>query len=453
MKQDSVIGKIGTALCAGLGVTALGTAGFMAIEGYSWPDALYMTVITISTVGYGEVHPLSPAGRLFASLLILVGFCSLAFIGQTVVESVFERLWTNRMETRKMRKTIDRLASHFIICGYGRVGEAAAERFQALHQPFVIIEREQETCLQLKEKGYLFIHGDATDDQNLVRAGIKRARGLLALLNQDPFNMFIVLSARELNPTLHIISRADLPASSAKLLQAGADTAMSPLQTAGRRIADELLTATGRLGVEQEVVEKDLTPEWIEVKAGSSMEGKTIAEITAAMDHPVLGLRQREKDTLMPDGDVRVEAGDLLLVMESAAPEDDEDTARRAAPEQIVIIDDNPVIVRLYNRLFQKAGFHPVVAADGKEGLARIQELRPTAAVIDYRLPGLSGIEICRAVRRDPACRGCKLILFTADDQAATHDEALAAGADAVVVKSADAAGIINKVVEMLRAE
>jgi len=444
-------GKIRSAIGLGLAVTLFGTLGFVLIEDYRWADALYMTVITVSTVGYGEVKPLSDAGRLFASILIIVGFCSLAFVGQALVESILERLWSNRSEAKKMLKTIATLKAHYIICGYGRVGAAAAERFHHGGVPFVIIEKDAENCRRMKDKGYVYLHGDATEDDTLLKAGIKRARGLLSLLNQDPYNLFVVLSARELNPTLHVIARADHRSSEHKILQAGADTVMSPMKTAGEQIADELLLATGRHPSSPAAAATAYEPQWIDVQSGSSMEGKSIAELSAIMGRTVLGHRRRDRDTILPDGALTVAAGDAILVAEPTGAPADNVPAARKQPDKIVIIDDNPVIVRLYNRLFQKAGFHPVTAANGEEGLQKILEIRPLAAVIDYRLPNLSGIEVCRAVRRDPAGKDIRLILFTSDEQAATKDEALLAGADAVVVKSSDAADIIKTVVDILQ--
>lgn len=421
-----------------------GILGFMGLEDFTFIEALYMSVITLTSVGFGEVRPLSDTGRLFTTGYIVVGFSSLAFTSHILVRSIMETVWTGGKEREKMNKKIVQLKSHFILCGYGRVGAAAAEHFKANQIDFVIIENSAENCQHIAEQGHLHIHGDATHEETLRAAGIKSATGLIALLNKDPDNLFIVLSARELNPTLHIISRAEDLTSEHKILRAGADNVISPFASAGIRIAEALLVATGRQA------DKDpLVSQWIEIQKGSSMAGTTIEEVARQMGTRIFGLRRSGQDTIFPGPELSLRQGDQLLVLQDfSAPQK---TGPAISPHKVVIIDDNPVILRLYSRLLQKAGFIPLSAVNGQEGLALILAEKPAVAVIDYILPILSGIEICKEIRRHPDCAAVKLLLFTADERPEIQQQALAAGADLVIHKGPESSEIIEAIQQIIK--
>jgi len=164
----------------------------------------------------------------------------------------------------------------------------------------------------------------------------------------------------------------------------------------------------------------------------------------------VIGLRKNNQDSIFPDPSIKLEPGDKLLVLDEMQKKPDH-SIRRSGPKKIVIVDDNPVLLRLYTRLFQKAGFHPITATNGREGVDTIIREKPAAAVIDFMLPVLSGIEVCRHIRTTHECHGIKLIIFTADNQAKTKRRAIDAGADAVIIKSPEASEVIETVVRMVR--
>lgn len=445
--------------CLACGLIILfGTTGYVVLEGFTWFEAFYMTIITVTTVGFGEINHLSIQGRAFTVVLIIVGFCSLAFVGRSLAESFFEKIWSKKTETKKMLKRISRLSSHYIICGYGRVGRSAADHFKESAASFVIIEPDPEHCRQIKEKGFLFLEGDATKEEDLLRAGIKKAAGLLTLLNSDPDNLFIVLSARELNPTLRIVSRSADSSSEHKIIQAGADNVMSPFKTAGEQIADDVLLATGKnspggvnsLAAEHSQVENP--PQWLTVEPGSDLTGKSLKEISKENRQTILGIRHNKTDTIYPDLDLIVSTGDAILAISLPDHSPNKDRSIRSAPPKILIIDDNPVIVRLYTRLFQRAGFHPISATNGEEGLELIVSEKPVVAIIDFRLPTMSGVELCKKIRESGlASEQIQLILFTSDSQQGIREEALNSGADEVIFKSADAAELIDSVVHLLR--
>jgi len=428
-----------------------GAAGYHYIERFPVIDALYMAVITITTVGFGEIHPLSEVGRLYTMGLILVGFVVLGLFGSSLAELLMERVWSGKYRGKKMKKQIDRLKKHHIICGFGRVGKVAAQHLREAGASFVVIDSSPAACEQLRELGYPYIDGDATRESVLMEARIKQASGLLALVQSDPHNLFIALNARELNPTLHIIARSEDKQTEKKILKAGADAIICPFDSAGRQIADNLLSATSgsvKLALEDQV---NLRPEWILVQEGSAMSNATIAEIARSMHHEIIGLRRADVDRLQPPSETVVRPGDQLLIISERSDLTACEEEVRAAPKKIVIIDDNPVIVRLYARLFQRAGFHPLTADNGDSGLALIVKEKPAAAVVDFMLPGLSGLEVCRQVRQVVPHEPIKLVVFTADDTPILRDRCLAAGADEVIVKSSETAEIIGVVSRMLR--
>ncbi|MCP4694160.1 MAG: potassium channel family protein, partial [Desulfobacterales bacterium] len=228
-----------------IGVILFGAAGYIIIEDYSALDALYMSVITITTVGFGEVQPLSQAGRGFTTILILVGFVCLAYMGRALAESVIDTMWRGKLRAKKMRNRISRLRAHYIICGFGRVGVSAANHLARMKADFVLIESDPDACAILDEKNYLYINGDATSDDTLIEAGVKSASGLITLLDSDPENLFVVLTARELNPTLYIISRSEDHKSGEKITRAGADKVYSLFATAGKQVAIDIVKTTG----------------------------------------------------------------------------------------------------------------------------------------------------------------------------------------------------------------
>ncbi len=266
-----------TALMLCVIVIFIGTIGYVLIEDYSILEDFYMSIITITTVGFGEVRPLTGVGRGFTIVLILLGFVSLAFAGRAIAESFLETVWSGRLEIKKMKKKISELKSHYIICGFGRVGASAVDCFNEAGADFVIIESNPKSCSELKEKGYLYIDGDSTSENHLLESGIKAASGLIALLDSDPENLFIVLTAMEMNPTLHIISRAADASTGKKITRAGADSVISPFATAGRQIARDILSVTtGQLIDMEKNTDTISMPQWFSISDRAEFHGEAI---------------------------------------------------------------------------------------------------------------------------------------------------------------------------------
>jgi voltage-gated potassium channel len=218
-------------------VVALGTLGYVVIEGYSLLDALYMTVITLTTVGYGEIHPLDPPGRAFTILLLTLGLGTVYAAVGSALEITFGEHFRDVVGRQRMERRLQEVKDHTIICGYGRMGQEIAREFQARGRPFVVVECDPKTAAALGEAGIPHVVGDATEDEVLIRAGVERARSLIVVAPTDADNIFITLSGRSLNPRLHIVARSAREEDEHKLRRAGADRVVSPYVIGARRIA------------------------------------------------------------------------------------------------------------------------------------------------------------------------------------------------------------------------
>ncbi len=228
-------------IAAILAIIVIGTVGYALIEGWSLLDSLYMTVTTIFTVGFGEVHPLSQAGQIFTLLLIIGGVGTILYGIGRMVEFVIGGQLTGVFRRRAVKRQVDKLDAHFIVCGYGRVGEAVARQFAAHNAPFVIVDSDQGSVSRAEADGFLAVSGDATADDVLHIAGIARAKGLVAALGSDAGNIFLTLSARVLNPKLLIVARAGSEDIVSKLMRAGADNVVTPYGLGGKRMATLML--------------------------------------------------------------------------------------------------------------------------------------------------------------------------------------------------------------------
>jgi voltage-gated potassium channel len=220
------------------GLVIIGTIGYKLIDNYSWVNAFYMTIITIATVGYGEVEPLSVQGKMFTAFLIITSFGTFAYAASSVTKFVMDGEINEFFKQRRKKKVLDQLTDHIIICGYGRNGRQAAQVFKKYSKRFVVIEASETVTRSVDHKyKELFISGDATTDEILLRAGVQKAKALITTLPDDADNLFICLTARNLNPKLTIISRASEDSSDAKLRIAGADNVIMPDKIGGAHMA------------------------------------------------------------------------------------------------------------------------------------------------------------------------------------------------------------------------
>lgn len=230
--------KVYLALSLLLIIIFIGVLGFSIIEGYTLAEAIYMTIITVSTVGFNEVRPLSPEGRLFTAFLIIFSFGTFAYAISSITMYVLDGEYKRYFKDLRVKKKVDKFSGHTIICGYGRNGKQAVSELEAHHQKYVVVEFDKDLVDELRETHEIpFVDGDATYEKTLERAGIGQARALIATLPKDADNLFVVLTAREMNPDLLIISRASKDNSDKKLRRAGADNVIMPDKIGGAHMA------------------------------------------------------------------------------------------------------------------------------------------------------------------------------------------------------------------------
>jgi voltage-gated potassium channel len=261
-------------------VIGVGTAGYVIIEGWDVFDAFYMTITTVTTVGYGEIHPLSRAGRIFNTGVVILGVATVlytfSFLMARLVEGDLQARWARRRRERMLND----LTNHYIICGFGRIGQIVAREFSRQDVPFVIIERDAERMQAAIDMGYLAVEADASSEDVLRRLAIDRARGFIAAVSTDADNVFAILTARLLRPDLFIIGRAETEDAKAKLVRAGADRVLSPYQIGGLQLAQtalrpavvdfvQLATSSDNL---------DLNMEQVLIAPGAPLAGRSILE-------------------------------------------------------------------------------------------------------------------------------------------------------------------------------
>jgi voltage-gated potassium channel len=295
-----------------------GSAGYMFIEGWNCLDSLYMTIITIASVGYKEIHDLSPNGRIFTIILIISGVGSVTYALTTIAKIVVEGEIQEIFGRKRLEKKIKELKNHYIVCGYGRMGRIICRELKEKDLKFVIIEKEPDTFESGEET--LVLKGDATKDENLKEAGIEKAKGLISVLPTDAENLFVVLSARELNPKLFIVARAGEEGSEQKLLRAGADRVVSPYHIGGLRIAHTVLkpavvdfiefaTKSGNI---------DLQMEEITVQNNSKLAGLTLDECGIGRDLGIIVVAIKKVSGDMqfnPTFRTAIKAGDTLIAL------------------------------------------------------------------------------------------------------------------------------------------
>jgi voltage-gated potassium channel len=292
--------------------------GFSLVGGYSVFDAFYLTLTTMTTVGYGDRF--SHAARVFNAFLIMFGvttiFIAIGAMTQTIVE--FEL--GDAINRRRNKRMIDKLKDHYIICGYGRVGRGAAAELQHAGAPFVVVDCEPARVERAMSDGMLALAADATRDDTLHQVGIERARGLVAALATDADNLFVLLSAKGLNPKLYVAARAAEEGAEEKMRRAGADAVFAPYSITGHRLAQSLLRphVVQFLDFATKDIAMDIAIEQVRVSAGSEVAAKTIREMQLRrnMGVIVMAIRRRDGNMLFnPPADTAVEAGDYLIVM------------------------------------------------------------------------------------------------------------------------------------------
>jgi voltage-gated potassium channel len=299
-------------------INAFGTIGYMVIEGWNFRDSLFMTVTTLTTVGYGEVHDLTPAGEIFTIVLLTLGVGTILYLLSALAKIVLEGELKQIIGRSRLERKIKDLKNHYIVCGYGRMGRTVVKELLSKGLNIIVIEKGPVDVGEKED--IILLEGDATNDEVLQSAGIERAQGLISVLPTDAENLFVVLSARVLNPGLLIYTRAGDESSEQKILRAGADRVVSPYHTGGIRIANMILKPAvvdfvefaTRSGYHQIQLEE------VEISPGSALEGKTLELSGIGRDLGVIIVAVKKPDGTMhfnPTSRTVIESGDVLIAL------------------------------------------------------------------------------------------------------------------------------------------
>ncbi|MEZ4743166.1 MAG: potassium channel protein [Bdellovibrionota bacterium] len=301
-----------------LTLPVIGSLAFMLIEGWNFSDSLYMAVITLTTVGFQEVHPLSLAGRWVVIIYLIFGLGAFLYGVTQIGEFILRAELRNIMGKRRMEKEIKKLSSHHIISGYGRMGEALFKSLSDKGEKLVVIERDQQRYIEMQNDGLICIHGDTTDDRILIKAGIERAKGIAVVLSHDADNLYVVMSSRLLNKDIQILSRASDEKNEAKMLRAGANRVVSPYKSGAARMAQLLVNPHLNDFIEifdAEGSEFDLAQ--IAVNADAECLGKRLSQSDfTSRGIVIVGIRKYTGNLLMPPHrDTVIELNDTLIAM------------------------------------------------------------------------------------------------------------------------------------------
>ena len=298
-------------------IFSLGSTGYHLIEDMTWFEGLYMTFITISTIGFTELHTLSNEGRIFTMLLFVTGIGVISYIASQTTQLLFEG---DIFYKRAMQKQLEKMDQHYIICGYGRIGQRIAEVLNSAGLPLVVVENRASSIERLKEANIPFIEGDAENETTLLDAGIKKARSLICTLPSDQDNVFTTLLARDLNPDLFILARTNENANRSRVLRAGADKVISPYEIGADRMAnvilrphvDEFVDSITKYTMQDHTFDEALIME------GSVLDGKSLAEINLRTQYGVLIIAIIPKGgniQFNPDSSSQINVGDSLILI------------------------------------------------------------------------------------------------------------------------------------------
>jgi len=301
-------------------IIILGTVGFLLIEGWGVIESLYATVTTISTVGYGDFVPVTVQGRLFTVFLVVIGVGTMLYAVSMFAETMVENRLKKILGRGSMESRIERMKDHYIICGFGRMGCLICREMAKEKVPFVIIEKNPEVIQRIEDEGYVYFRGNATDDKSLIQSGIERARGVVCVLSSDAENLYVILTAKELNTNIYILSRCEEEISEHRLLRAGADRVISPYTMGGMRMAMAILKpammdfieiTTGRQSL-------DLRMEELPVMDGSAIIGESLASSEIHKQYKLI-IVAIKKDTgkmiFNPEAGYIIEKGDRLIAL------------------------------------------------------------------------------------------------------------------------------------------
>lgn len=437
-----------------LSILAIGTGGYYLIEdGWSLGDAFYMTVITITTVGFSEIHELSPQGRFFTVAIIFVGFGTVAFSGAQFARLILENIIKGVLGRKKMETRIGKMKEHYVVCGHGTIGSSICSELEKRGFLFVVIEIKEERITFAEKKGYYVVKGNATTDSSLKEAGVERASGVIAALTDDADNLFISLAARELNPKIMIVSRGEGEGVEDRILRAGADVVVSPLKLGGQQIArliTEHIAPTSPAPMEEQLT--NVLGFSLRVFRHSE---ETIITIDKAVKK-AKALRavavKHENGTVENDPEPNMEISGhdsvIMLVRDGSLPEIN--IHPQVDAKKILLVDDHRALRLLFSRKIRSAGHEVITAGNGEEALNLAIRQVPDLIVLDVVMPGKDGFEVCKIIKQKPELKKIPIILFSADKTKEFIDKGRDAGADACLRKTSKSTELLAKIEEMI---
>ncbi len=299
------------------GIIFIGTTGYVLIEHVGWFDAFYMTSITLATVGFEEVWTMSDLGHLWTIVVMFSGIGVFFLIAGHIAQQAVD---LKRYRRFRMTKQVKKLNNHFILCGFGRMGQAIARELKTAGKDFVVIEKETDRIMDMVQEDLIFIEGDATQDEVLLQAGIEQATTLIGVLKDDQDNLFLTLSARSLNSKLYILTRATIPSSIPKMQRAGADKVINPYEAAGTKLARQAM-APGVVEFIELILNRgnlDLALETITIQASSRAEGKSIIDLEVRKNFNIIitAVEQTNGEAnFNPDPNYKFKANDKLIAL------------------------------------------------------------------------------------------------------------------------------------------
>ena len=301
-------------------VSCFGTVGYVVIEGWDFLDAFYMTVITLSTVGYGEVHQVSLTGRIFTILLVFLGVGFTLYVISAIVQFVLEGQIKKLFGRRLLDKKIEKLRNHYIVCGYGRIGRMLCNTLMKQPLDLVVIEKNKDLIPVMNEDKALYISGDCIDKENIIKAGIKHAKGFIAALATDSDNVFLILTARQLNPAVYILARASKNESKAILLSAGADCVESPYDIGAASLAQKIIRpeVINFLNLALGSSRKDIAMEAISVSASSNLVDVPLKDsgIRQKFNLIIMAIKRKNQEMLFnPSKTTAISQGDTVIAI------------------------------------------------------------------------------------------------------------------------------------------
>ncbi len=301
-------------------IVAFGTIGYVAIEGWSFLDALYMVVITLSTVGYKEAHPMSGGGHLFTIALIAIGAGAGVYALSSIIRPVIEGEMRKVLGRRKLEREIKFIKDHYVVCGFGRMGSYICRQLKEKNKPFLVIESDEKLLSKLEREKCLYLFGNATEDEVLIEGGVERAKGLVAVVASDADNVYITLTARELNPNLFILARSSDESSERKLRRAGANKVISPYHMGAVRMVQAILrpAVVDFIEIASHGDSRELQLEEIRVYDDSSLVGKSLREAELGKNLGVIVVSVKTAAGQMvfkPSSDTMINGGDTLIAL------------------------------------------------------------------------------------------------------------------------------------------